>query len=373
MSSPLGPTPAPATAGGAPAGAAAARAAAAPRDSLLVRLCAFGALAAFGAAHWVMLVVDAPAGRTLLVVLTAVGGGARARAARPAAAPAPAHLGARRARGGGHPAPRADGRRAAGPAAPARALGRAQRTASTAASRGSRESSGPTTGPDPWIRLTILLGAPLLLAIAATLAFWPARRAAPVLRIAGLAVLLLFYGAAVTEHDPGSPLGRGLVLLLLVAAYLWLPRLPAREAGFGGGRGGRRRRALAAVRGRARRRRRLVGLPGLELVRRGQGRDLRLEPRVRPARLAARGHDADERLVRPPALLEGGDARRLRRLPLVPLRRQRPGAAPGPSSPSTASRRTAPSGTTASTTAPGTRRSTSRSARCRATWWWAPA
>ncbi len=91
----------------------------------------------------------------------------------------------------------------------------------------------PYDGPDPWIRLTILLGAPLLLALAATLAFWPARRAAPVLRVAGLAVLLLLYGAAVTEHDPGSPLGRGLVLLVLVAAYLWLPRLPPREAAVG--------------------------------------------------------------------------------------------------------------------------------------------
>ena len=36
-----------------------------------------------------------------------------------------------------------------------------------------------------------------------------------------------------TEHDPGEPLLRGLVLLVLVAAWLWLPRVPVREAALG--------------------------------------------------------------------------------------------------------------------------------------------
>ena len=36
-----------------------------------------------------------------------------------------------------------------------------------------------------------------------------------------------------TEQDPGAPALRGLVLLLLIAAWLWLPRMPRREAGIG--------------------------------------------------------------------------------------------------------------------------------------------
>ena len=36
-----------------------------------------------------------------------------------------------------------------------------------------------------------------------------------------------------TEHDPGRPLLRGFGLLLLVAAWLWLPRMPRREAALG--------------------------------------------------------------------------------------------------------------------------------------------
>ncbi len=91
----------------------------------------------------------------------------------------------------------------------------------------------PYDGQDWWIRQTILLGAPFLLAIAATLAFFPSRRAAPLLRAAGLVVLLVLYGTAVTEHDPGQPLLRGLALLVLVAGWLWLPRLGAREAAAG--------------------------------------------------------------------------------------------------------------------------------------------
>ena len=59
--------------------------------------------------------------------------------------------------------------------------------------------------------------------------------ARPLLSCAGLVVLLLAYGSAVTENDPGAPLLRGLALLVLVGAWLWLPRLGPREALAGAG------------------------------------------------------------------------------------------------------------------------------------------
>jgi protein-glutamine gamma-glutamyltransferase len=234
MSGAFGPRPVPATSGAGAPPSTAARAAVAPRDSLLLRLTAFTALAAFGAAHWALLVQDAPTGRTLLVVLIALGGaGALALLGRlPAPVPRPAVWGLAALVG---VATLLLGLMAAG--LPGRLLlPEHWSELADGLDRGLAGVQGvewPYDGPDPWIRLTILLGAPLLLAIAATLAFWPARRAAPVLRVAGLVTLLLLYGAAVTEYDPGEPLGRGLVLLLLVAAYLCLPRLPGREAALG--------------------------------------------------------------------------------------------------------------------------------------------
>jgi protein-glutamine gamma-glutamyltransferase len=93
----------------------------------------------------------------------------------------------------------------------------------------------PYDGPDEWIRLTILLGAPLLLTAAAALAFWPApaemRRP---LRGAALVLLIAVYAIAVTTSSPGSPLLFGALLLALIAAWLWLPRLGAREWVTGG-------------------------------------------------------------------------------------------------------------------------------------------
>jgi transglutaminase-like putative cysteine protease len=205
------------------------------RRAALLPLVCFAALGLFGAAHWVSFVQGPPVGRTILAVLVATGGAALLLL-----------LGSGSARG----VPRA----AIVPAAlvcavatialglvaiglPARLLlpnhwselfdGLDQGMA------GVQTVEWPYDGVDEWVRLTVLMGAPFLLGLAASLVFFPARRAAGGLRIAGLVVLLVLYGVPVTEHDPGAPLLRGLVLLALVAAWLWLPRLAAREAAAG--------------------------------------------------------------------------------------------------------------------------------------------
>ena len=241
--------PAPATAGG-PASAArpapATSARAAEIRLAAIRLATFGALAFFGAAHWAVLVGGAPVGRTLLVVLVAVGGGAvlmllgmastsrvltdalggRPRGARALIVALALLTGF---------ATLCLGLGAAG--LPLRLLGPENWAELTdGLDRGLGGVQGvnwPYDGQDWWIRQTILLGAPFLLAIAATLAFFPTRRGASLFRAAGLAVLLVLYGTAVTEHDPGQPLLRGFVLLVLVGAWLWLPRLATREAAAG--------------------------------------------------------------------------------------------------------------------------------------------
>ena len=219
------PAPAPAGPGSVPA---AERVERTEWEQLPLRLATFGALAAFGAAHWTNLVNDAPGGRTLLVVLVAVGGAALlglldlARLPRPAVHALAALVAV---------ATLALGLMAAG--LPARLLapgGWSELFDGLDRGLAGVESvEWPYSGPDEWIRLVILLGAPLLVAVAAAVTFWPARSARPVLRFAGLVVLLVLYGTAVTEHDPGRPLLRGLGLLLLVAAWLWLPRMPRRD------------------------------------------------------------------------------------------------------------------------------------------------
>jgi transglutaminase-like putative cysteine protease len=95
---------------------------------------------------------------------------------------------------------------------------------------GTTAAQWPYDGDDAWLRLTVLLGLPVVAIAAAALAFWPARRAAGVLRGAALVLVVAMYALAVTERGLGEPIGRGLGLLLLVAAWLWLPRLRAREA-----------------------------------------------------------------------------------------------------------------------------------------------
>jgi hypothetical protein len=103
----------------------------------------------------------------------------------------------------------------------------------------------PYAGENAWSRLAILLGAPLLLGLAAAASFWPRRpwrpqtllgvkRSAPpprqALGILGLAVLVLLYAVPATEIPSSAPLLGGLALFLLVAGWLWLPGLRHREA-----------------------------------------------------------------------------------------------------------------------------------------------
>ena len=91
---------------------------------------------------------------------------------------------------------------------------------------GLADADYPYSGHNPWARLTILLALPLALGLAATLAFWPGRR-----RRGGLALVLLIalYAVAVTVSPPPLPLLWGLLLLALIAAWLWLPGLERRS------------------------------------------------------------------------------------------------------------------------------------------------
>ena len=95
---------------------------------------------------------------------------------------------------------------------------------------GIEQAELPYAGSDPWIRLTLVLGAPALVALAGMIAFWPARRRGPA-RAAALAVLLIAYGIAATLDNPGAEAFWGIVLLVLAVAWLWAPRLqPGRRA-----------------------------------------------------------------------------------------------------------------------------------------------
>ena len=94
-------------------------------------------------------------------------------------------------------------------------------------------SSWPYGGPNRWLRLTTLAGAPLVVTVAAALAFWP-RRSRPwdarTLGIAAMVLLVALYGVAVAARPFGAQGLRGVGLLAGMAAWLWLPRLRGREA-----------------------------------------------------------------------------------------------------------------------------------------------
>jgi protein-glutamine gamma-glutamyltransferase len=197
-------------------------------SSQVIRLITFGALAAYAGASWVALVSEPPRGRTALAVLVGMG-----------AAAALAWLAGRSsrlaARGGALVvAILAVAVASVAMGLPARLLAPPNwgelGSQLGGALRGLGALAYPYRGSAEWSRLVILLGLPVSLGLAAALAFWPARRATPLLRTAALVVLVATYGVGATVSPPGAPLLHGLVLLALLAAWLWLPGIGGRQA-----------------------------------------------------------------------------------------------------------------------------------------------
>ncbi|HKJ35823.1 MAG TPA: transglutaminaseTgpA domain-containing protein [Solirubrobacterales bacterium] len=88
--------------------------------------------------------------------------------------------------------------------------------------------SYPYDGPSPDSRLLMLIGAPLLVGVAAMFTFLPARFDAAAPRLGGLAVLISGYAMAETMYGPGAPVLRGVILLAGIVAWIWLPLLERR-------------------------------------------------------------------------------------------------------------------------------------------------
>jgi protein-glutamine gamma-glutamyltransferase len=204
-----------------------------PRDSVALRLAAFAALAGFAATQWITLVADPPVGRTALAVGAGIAGAVvLAWVARAPIRGAPAWALALVA------SFLAVAVAAWAMGVPARLLAPAAwgelHHKLTAGLNAIRNNDYPYSGGNEWSRLAILFGLPVWLGLAASLAFWPRRRAAPRARMLALVVLVAAYATAATVNPPSAPLLHGLVLLVLVAAWLWLPGLARREAAAAG-------------------------------------------------------------------------------------------------------------------------------------------
>jgi hypothetical protein len=199
------------------------------RAELALRMVAFAALAAFVALHWSALVAERPVGRVLVAVgIAAVAGPALALVPKPArdawraplarAGIAVLALGAALAVLGlpGRMLP------PAGWGELGELLGRGL--------TGMRTAQWPYSGPDEAVRLTLLAAIPPTVMLACVLGFWPRRRARRGTRPGAAVVLLALYGVSVAQLDPGEPLVRGAILLLLTAALLLLPRVRPADA-----------------------------------------------------------------------------------------------------------------------------------------------
>jgi len=194
------------------------------------RLAATLALAAFCAFHWANLLTAPPVARVLLMLaILGLGGWALARVgARP---PSPRRLATA---GAVVLVTLAAALVAIG--LPARELLPGNWDELGASVTDGMRAIGNVTYPydegEPAARLVLMLGLPILLGTATALAFWPAPRRGSLLRTLALLIFLGTYGVAAVLYDPGHPLLHGLILLVLVAGYLWAPQLRGWELGL---------------------------------------------------------------------------------------------------------------------------------------------
>ena len=197
---------------------------------LSVRVGAFAALGAVAAWQWAQMVSDPPAGRILLAVTAPAVGAALLALISTTELP--------RAIKWALAALAALGTTIAGLAAigvPVRLLDpTAWDSLGQELGRGFAGLEGdveyPYGGRNEWSRLVLLAGLPVGLGLAAVFAFWPADRTGRGARTLGLGILLATFAVAHTVVVPDAPLLLGLLVLVLVAAWLWLPRLTRRDA-----------------------------------------------------------------------------------------------------------------------------------------------
>jgi protein-glutamine gamma-glutamyltransferase len=190
-----------------------------------VRIGAFAALCTLAAGTWATLLQEPPVGRIAAVIAIAAGGAAALSLLDRAELP---RLPSRAAAGAVCALTIALGLVASGlPASLLAPSGWGELADGVSQGvTGLADAEYPYGGDNPWVRQVILLAVPLALGAAAVLAFWPGRAR----RSAGLVLILLLYGVAVTVSPPAAPLLWGVLLLGLVAAWIWLPGLERRSA-----------------------------------------------------------------------------------------------------------------------------------------------
>ncbi|MGA8924896.1 MAG: transglutaminase-like domain-containing protein [Solirubrobacterales bacterium] len=197
--------------------------------SARVELACFAALAALAALQWTSLVAHPPAGRVVVAVLFVTAAGAAiaaiarlelSRAARLALAAVATVAGI------------CFGMVVVG--LPARLLlpGHWEELGANLSRSldGVADVPVPYSGADAWTRLAILLASPLVVGLAAFAAFWPTRRRVAG-RISALVLLVALYLIALAWARPGRQLAGGILLAILIAAWLWLPGIAPRSRG----------------------------------------------------------------------------------------------------------------------------------------------